>query len=55
MAQFVFGPTPLLKVGRQGLTHGTGGVSAPAGFILLVDPDGAYLIDADGAYLMEPV
>lgn len=35
--------------------HGTGGVpTPPAGFILLVDYDGAYLTDADGAYLMEP-
>lgn len=31
------------------------GAQAPAGFILLVDTDGAYLTDADGAYLMETI
>lgn len=26
---------------------------APAGFVLLIDNDGAYLVDNDGAYLLE--
>jgi len=26
--------------------------TAPTGFILLVDSDGAYLVDSDGAYLI---
>lgn len=32
-----------------------GGPVAPAGYVLLVDDDGAYLLDDDGAYLMEEV
>lgn len=36
-------------------THSPGGLFPPAGFVFLVDSDGAYLTDADGAYLMEPI
>ena len=35
-----------------GLNQGVG-VTPPAGYILLVDPDGFYLTDSDGYYLME--
>ncbi len=27
--------------------------TAPTGYVLLTDGDGAYLLDSDGAYLME--
>lgn len=34
---------------------GGAGLSAPAGFILLVDSDGYFLIDSDGYFLVEPI
>lgn len=45
---------------RLGLGIGIGmrpasGLFPPAGFLFLVDSDGAYLTDADGAYLIEAV
>lgn len=43
MAQFVFGPTPQVKIGRQGLSHGTGGGSGGA----VTDPI-VSSINADG-------
>jgi hypothetical protein len=40
-----------------GLTGGarSSGLTPPAGYVFLVDMDGAYLTDADGAYLVEPM
>lgn len=40
------------KKTRRTLVKG-GGVQPPAGFVFLIDYDGAYLTDQDGAYLME--
>jgi hypothetical protein len=34
------------------LTGGGGGLRPPAGYVFLVDDDGAYLTDDDGAYLL---
>lgn len=36
-----------------GTTISKGGVFPPAGFVFLVDDDGAYLTDDDGYYLLE--
>jgi len=32
-----------------------GVLAPPAGFVFLIDTDGAYLTDQDGAYLMEAI
>lgn len=41
--------------GRMGALGTGGGPTPPAGFVFLIDYDGAYLIDEDGAYLLEAV
>lgn len=46
---------PPLNTGLGLPPLGTGGMFPPAGFVFLVDYDGAYLTDADGAFLVEPV
>lgn len=39
-----------------GLTSRTGGaLTPPAGYVFLIDDDGAYLVDEDGAYLLEEI
>lgn len=38
-----------------GLNPRKGGLVPPAGFVFLIDTDGAYLTDQDGAYLLEAV
>lgn len=57
MAQFVFGPAPQVKIGRQGLTHGTGGALPPLPpcYAFRVDYDGKYITDPSGNYEVEPV
>jgi hypothetical protein len=42
--------------GKEGSTSlaGAGQPTPPAGFVYLIDQDGAYLTDQDGSYLMEP-
>ena len=37
------------------LTRNKGVLAPPAGFVFLIDTDGAYLTDQDGAYLMEAI
>ena len=36
-------------------TLSKGVLAPPAGFVFLIDTDGAYLTDQDGAYLMEAI
>lgn len=32
-----------------------GGLVPPAGFVFMLDPDGAYQMDSDGYYLVEEI
>ena len=36
------------------LTRKTGVLVPPAGYVFMIDTDGAYLVDTDGYYLVEP-
>lgn len=48
MLGFIFSVVNVAIRGAAG-----GAVAPPAGFVFLIDPDGAILTDADGAYLVE--
>lgn len=47
------GESIVVRKRRASSEVGFGGLIPPAGFIFLVDSDGAFLVDSDGAFYVE--
>lgn len=55
MASLASGVSANLGSSMQGRALFKGVLVAPAGYVFLIDDDGAYLVDDDGAYLIAEI